>query len=426
MDSERRKLTAGRRNVAVLSATAFLIVASRYLWYGLLALHLRNLGASDQQVALVFTGSFLLLGPTQIIGGEMSDRWGRHHAISIPSVIMVPILLFGALARTWTDLAITVWLIGLFGGIQQPGFSALLAESASDADRGQLFGMFYAAVNAALILGPAAGAALEPLIGVRGLIWINVLVAGIAALVRLLMLREGPFTGERSARLPVNLGVLLRMPVIWKLTAANGLFVLLLTLTRDGPFIALHAADAMRMDEPSVNLLLAVGGVGATIASLLGGRLTDRVGGRALSGLSLSIHAALLLIWGMLEHASVGSYSLFGLSWVAVQVGIVGFSSWSSAYIPTGIRGRALGLVGAIGSVISAAGPPLGAALRDAFISQIGSDGGAGARLASAAPFSVALVMALVLGILVTRMPAQEGVTVAASSNASSASRGQR
>src|SRR5574341_1213321 len=104
--AENRKVnTPARLNLIVLIATTIVIVSTRFLWYRLLPLHLRALGASDGQVALVFTVSLLLLAPTQILGGIISDRWGRRYAISIPTLLMVPALIAGALAQSWLPLA---------------------------------------------------------------------------------------------------------------------------------------------------------------------------------------------------------------------------------------------------------------------------------------------------------------------------------
>jgi MFS family permease len=397
--------------MAVLLGTTLLMVGTRFLWYRLVPLHLRALGASDAQVGMVFTIG-LLLGPTQLLGGFVSDRWGRRYAIALPTLILVPILAVGARAQHWLAFAIIVWLISIFGGIQQPGFQALLAESATDRERGRAFGGFITIGAVATMLGPTAGAALLPTLGIGGLIGINVAGALISGLARLLLLKEGQFAAATQAD-RISIGDILRNRLLRRLILVNSLYLLLLKgLTRDGPFIALHAADALGLDEQAINLLFAVGGVGGIAAALAGGPLTDRAGGRRTSAVALSLHVALLVAWSLSGTGSGVGYPLFGMSWMALQIGIVGYLTWFSAFAPSAIRGRVLGLVGATASLISAAGPQLGTWLRSASVSTLTNVPAGSApwleRLASGAPFVLALVTALVLAGLVLGMPGRQ------------------
>ena len=400
---------ARRRNMVVLMSTTLLIVGARFTWWRLIPLHLRTLNASDQQVGLVFTVMWLL-GPAQLVGGLISDRWGRRFAIAIPSLILVPILIFGALARHWLWLAFMLWLVGIISSMQRPGFQALLAESATDDDRGRVFGGFHTIVALAMMLGPAVGAALLPLLGISGLIWATAILALIAGLGRLLLLREGQFASVASRASQIGLGEILREPLFRRLIVVNSLFLLLLSLTRDGPFVTLHAADSLGLDEQAVNLLFAIGGTGAAAISVVGGALSDRIGGRRSSALGLGLHVLLLLLWGILGWDGWPGAFLFGLSWIMLQIGVVGYLTWFSVFAPAAVRGRVLGLVGAIASIISAAGPQLGTWLRSASLSLLtGLSSGAHpeemAQLASSTPFALALMIALLLGVLVLRMP---------------------
>lgn len=391
----------------VLLASTLLMVGSRLTWYRLLPLHLRNLGASDQQVGLVFT-VILLLGPTQLLGGIISDRWGRRYVITIPTLILAPILVLGSQARHWLALAIIVWIIAFFAGGQQPGFQALLAESAADENRGRVFGGFLSIMAVAFMVGPAVGAALLPFLGIKGLILINAAGATLSGLLRLLFLREGQFAGERDLQQSVRMRDIFRVPAFRWLLVIHSLHLLLLQgLTRDGPFIAIHAADSLKLSEQAVNWLFAVGQGGAVLAALVGGTLADRLGGKRVGGAGFLLHTLLLIAWGITGSLPAWlGYTLFGLSFAMLQVGMAGYLMWYSAFAPSSVRGRVLGMVGAVAAFSSAPGPQIGTWIRAGALSlAAGASPPWVGQLASAAPFILALAVALVFSILLAHIP---------------------
>lgn len=396
----------------VLLATTLAIVGARFLWWQLVPLRLRALGADDGQVSLVFS-VMLLLGPMQLVGGLVSDRMGRRYAIAVPTLALAPFLVVGLLARHWMWLGVALWLIGIVGAVQQPGFQALLAESADDSERGRAFGAFYTITALAMMLGPAIGAVLLPAFSITGLMGITAGMALMAGMARLLLLREGRYAATGQA-VAVEGRMLLREPLLRRLIVVHCLYMLLLSLTLQGPFVALHAADSLGMGEQAVNVLFALGGIGSILAALAGGRLADRYGGRALSGALFSAHALLLIAWATFAPEGWLRYALFTLSWIALQAGMVGYATWLSAFAPAAIRGRVLGMVGAVGSMVSALGPQAGAWLRTSGQVLATSQDPWAMQLASAAPFALTLAIAPILAALLLRMPGRQQLRDAA------------
>ena len=75
------------RNVLVLSSTVFFILVALFSWYYLFPLYLKELGATESQIGLLytlFTLSFTLL---QLVGGVLSDRIGRKKCIVWPTYV---------------------------------------------------------------------------------------------------------------------------------------------------------------------------------------------------------------------------------------------------------------------------------------------------------------------------------------------------
>lgn len=120
------------------------------------------------------------------------------------------------------------------------------------------------------------------------------------------------------------------------------------------------------MTKPQINSLFALGGFAAMAASLLGGRFTDRYGGR----LALKV--------GRLSH-------------VAAMLAFVAYSTLLTRLAPDRSRGVMVGIFGTIVGVVAGVAPTVGAYLRSAF--------------GSAAPFWVALGLGIAVALLVWPLP---------------------
>ncbi|NDJ53093.1 MAG: MFS transporter [Chloroflexi bacterium] len=412
---------ARRINMLVLLSTTAAIVTSRFLWWRVLPIYFRDLGATDQQVAIIYSVTLVLL-LFQIVGGLISDRWGRRYSIGIPTLLVGPALVLAVISTDWRLVAISVWSVGVIQGLQGPGFQALLAESATDEDRGRLFGLFFMIQASSQMIGPALGAAFLagsgflPVLNVQQLIWTTIVIATLAGVVRLLFLREGQFNdAAQAAATRTSIGEILSRPAIRWLIGIHAMYMVLMGITFEGPFIALHLADTVMLPEiqieETINLLFAVGGVGGIVAALIGGALTDRLTGQRTSVIFLITHVVGLIVWSWFGLNSTLGYILFALSWMALWMGQVAHSSWTSAYAPTAIRGRVLGLMGAIGAILSAFGPTVGNLMRTAasnFVMAQFGESVLGERVASGMPFVLALAIVFLLAYGISQIPARE------------------
>jgi MFS family permease len=162
----------------------------------------------------------------------------------------------------------------------------------------------------------------------------------------------------------------------------------------------------MSLDDSAVNLLFAVGGIGAIVAAFIGGKMADRFGGRQICASGMIVHTFFLCAWGIVGRADWLGYWLFGLSCIAAQIGIVGYSTWFSAYAPAAVRGRVLGTVGAIASIVSGFGPFAATQIRSVVMSSeaVGT-AWQSVKLASSTPFIVSAVLAVFLTGFILRMP---------------------
>ncbi len=356
-------MLALNRNVAVLSGTVFLFVGAWFSWYPILPLHLRDLGATDAQVGLTYTLMQLGYQGMQLLGGLLADRFGRKRVIVWPTFAYLPLYLLAAATQNWGLLVALLVIADSLGAVQWPAFAASIAESVPEAQRGAAFAAFEFAVGLGAALGPAAGAVMLAVGGIPLLLGGTGLVALGCAVVRWLWLQETP---HRSS--PPGLGDWRRLlnGRLRQFLVAASLFYLLMSVTIHGPFISLHAKDVGGLSEQGINSLIAAVGVVATVAGLASGRVIRWLGARRVLWLGTLAHAGALLPWAYAPAALRGQSFLL-VSWVGMQLSFIAYQTTLSEQASDEWRGSVVGLAGTVTGLVAAAGPMLGAWLRQAF-----------------------------------------------------------
>jgi MFS family permease len=385
-----RAALALERNVLVLSGTVFLMLTSLFSWYLLLPLYFRELGATDAQVGLTYSLLAMSFAVMQFAGGLLADRYGRKLPIVLPTFVFVPFYALAGFAQNWVALLGALVTINSLSAIQSPAFISIMAESVPDRQRGMAFGFFEFAVSLGITLGPALGAALLSRFGMRSLIYSTALIALLCAILRAVGLHE---TNHRPS--PIELASLkqLRLPRLrWFLLAAI-LLVCIYNWTLWGPFVSLHAEDALGLSKPQINNLFAIGGFACMVASLLGGHSASRFGGRSLLVAAGLGHVVTMIPWALAGTSPLG-LAFFVVANMGLQMAIIGYQTLLTQVTSRASRGAIVGLVGTVTGVIGGAAPTVGAYLRDGF--------------GSTAPFWIALLAGLAMAMVLQRVAISE------------------
>ena len=381
-----RSALALERNVLVLSGTVFLILTSLFTWQLLLPLYFRELGANDAQVGLAYTLLTMAFSVMQFAGGLLADRYGRKLPIVLPTFVFVPLYALAGLAQSWVALLIILLTINSLSAIQGPAFISIMAESVPEKQRGMAFGVFEFAISVAATIGPALGAALISRWGMRTLIHSTAVIALLCASLRTMGLHE---TNYRPS--PIELSSLkqLRLPRLrWFLLAAI-LLVCIYNWTLWGPFVSLHAEDALGLSKPQINNLFAVGGFACMVASLLGGHSASRFGGRNLLVAAGLGHVVSMILWAV-AGTSPSGITLFVITNMGLQMAIIAYNTLLTQVTPSDSRGTTTGLIGTVTGVIGGVAPTVGAYLRDS--------------LGSTATFWIALLAGLAMATVLRKV----------------------
>jgi MFS family permease len=304
-----------------------------------------------------------------------------------------------AFMPSWLPFAIVYVFWNAFNALQSPVFMPFVGESVPPERRGHAFGLLEGVIAVGIVIGPLLGARLLPAIGAKGLFLITAAVIMSTATVRHLLLRETrpKATGSRPFAFSHIFSGRLRL-VLLSLVLSN----VVLVMANWGPFMSLHASDAMGLSKAQINLFFALGAAVGAASSPLGGRAVARFGPHrvlALACLGLGLCALLWMVQRNLAGIALG-YLLINFFF---QWGVISNDAFRVHAVDESIRGVCLGSMGTLVSLSTVVVVPLVGFLK---------------QLLPTAPFWMATVAAvglLVVTNALTRADATEpaGLTAA-------------
>lgn len=342
------------RNVLVLSSTVSLILLSLYSWYYLFPLYLKELGASDREVGISYALFTLGFTFAQCIGGYLTDRFGRKWVIILPTYFFPIFYLLLAVSKVWYLPVIFYLFTAVGSAIQIPAFTSIIAESTKR--KGKAFGLFEFYIALGIAFGPLIGSVLIDRVGIRTLIISTAVTCLIGAILRHIFLVETqqvkqPKKGAVKTSLNRNFGLFL----------LSGAFLFLVfSISIHGPFMTLFQKESLKFSESRISLLFAIGGILSALSSLLGGSMTDKLGGKKILGMSVCLHPFLLFLWSSLSGFApffVISFAFSQFCYIAYQVVITDLTEEET-------RGRLIGIFGTTTGLISSLGPIIGMQLK--------------------------------------------------------------
>ena len=319
------------RRLPVLWLASFAFFFAFFLLLPTLPLYLRELGASDGAIGLImgcFAITSMLLRPWT---GWGADRWGRRPFMLAGALVFVLAPAGYAIAGGVLALVLVRLLHGGGMALYPTAATAMVADVAPPARRGEFMGLFGAAGSVAMALGPISGIELISRLGFTGLF-------GVSAVAAVLALGLAATTTETLA-----------VPSATRFTLAStisgpaigpSLVIACLMLTY-GALVTFLPLHAQRLGvNPGIFFL--VYALVLTLARGPAGRLSDRHGRAPVAAAGLALAAAALgvlaLSEGTLALAVVGA--LYGLAGGLAQPALV---AWCVDVVAPADRGRAMG-----------------------------------------------------------------------------------
>jgi MFS family permease len=301
-----------------LVIVANLLFFTGFQWtFATLPGYIQEIGGDAAQIGLAFGLFSLSAVAARPVVGWLVDRWGRK-----------PVLLIGAgifaLSPALYALAGSLWCFQVVRVLHGAGiaafttaYTALVADLAPPARRGEAIGLSGVTNNLGMLFAPVLGAYVVTTQGYAFHFWVSAAIA-VPSLLLLLPVREPERDALVSSAGP-GLWAVARMRSVW--VASFGITGLAVAYGAVLSFLAPFAAEW--------GLMLAGGyfsafAVAMMLAQASAGWLSDRIGRRAVAipGMALAVLAMAVLALARTDAALLAAGTCFGLSWGLARVGI--------------------------------------------------------------------------------------------------------
>ncbi|WP_433307235.1 MFS transporter [Actinoplanes sp. CA-030573] len=163
----------------------------------------QDLGFSDASRQWVVTGYALAFGSLLLLGGRLSDFFGRKRMFLIGLIGFALASALGGAANGIEMLIVARALQGAFGAALAPAALSLLATTFTDpADRGKAFGIFGAISGAGGAVGLLLGGVLSEYASWRWCLYVNLVIAAVAVAGALVKLADERVTSRNKLDMP--------------------------------------------------------------------------------------------------------------------------------------------------------------------------------------------------------------------------------
>jgi len=343
-------------NVLVLTVSRVLWSMSDTIVYPYLSLFILALGGSKNTIGDVYFWGSLAACILYPIGGYIADKAGRAKFIGLATLLYVSSFLIFASAPSWGWLAVAYAYqqIVLF---YMPALNAIMADSIPVGGRGRIYAFTIAIPEAVRIMTPYLGGyliavyTLDP--AMRMGYTLSFIIGIVVAFIRLRYLKETIQTREGIGKDIPKIFVEGYKNVFdslrWVFSNIRGYAVTTMLLSLVGnlilPFWVVYATEVMKLTAYDWGLVLLIGGITKTIASLFIGSLVDRIGSRKcmLLGFAIAIPTMTLFTYMTSFWVVVPVYmaliSASSLMWISSSV-------YLANTIPRTTRGRIMSALG--------------------------------------------------------------------------------
>ncbi len=356
--------------IVFMVAMVFANVAGE-MYYSMLPLYLRYLGADIMQVGVFFTVSQIIPLVLQVLGGWISDTIGRLKSVAIGSLIGLGAYITPIFAPTWRWLYLSETLSGTTRSLIGPSFGAFIAEETPEEHRGKVYGITDTIYTVVTVIGPPLAGWLADNYGFRTMLTIAAAIYVCATTIRLILAKIAGNRRKTSNNEKLSIKSLKgNFKTIAGLALAGGVLTWLLLTdgVRDIAFsmsfnlMPIYLEDIGGMSLQQIGLLTSFFGIAMMVTTIPAGWFADKFGERTAIALGFFLEFV-----AMLTLILVDSFIGFASVWLLFGVGVgllsPAYQSLLSKVLPERLRGTGFGLIHASLGIFSLPAPAIGSLL---------------------------------------------------------------
>lgn len=343
-------LSGQNRNLA-LALFAFAVTFWAWNIIGPLGVrYAQQLHLSSSQKALLVATPVLVGSVGRIPVGALTDRFGGRIMFPVLTLATIPFVLlvaFAGNAKSFPMLLVFGFFLGIAGTTFAVGIPFVNAWFTPER-RGFATGVFGAGMG---------GTALSAFFTPRFVTWFGYTATHIILAVALAATAAICWTGMRNSPLwqpntdPVvpKLAAAVRLPVTWQMSflyaVTFGGFVAFST------YLPTYLKDVYSFDLTAAGTRTAGFAIAAVLARPVGGILSDRIGPRAVVGISLAGTTVLAVVLALRPPLELAAGSSFVVIAFFLGLGTGGVFAWVAKAAPVERVGSVTGVVGAAGGL---------------------------------------------------------------------------
>ncbi|MDD5190857.1 MAG: MFS transporter [Dehalococcoidales bacterium] len=354
--------------VWVLTGIDFFVTCSFSVSFPFLALYLNQVRGVDMSlVGLLFLIGGLCAAATNMVGGMLSDRFGRRKLLLLVTVTGIfayigLALLVGFSVDLWIISLAYITARGILGTVN-PTVGAIIADVAPKDKLTEIYAVVRIGGNIGFALAPGIGGYMLGILSYGWLLGFSAIACGGTALLVLLFLRES-FTGNGGK---VNLRSTLAVAKDRSFLIFSILCMLLFaSMAQLGSTLSIFSVETLKLSTAEYGLLLTTNGVIVVLTQYPAAWLMSKF--PINKGLMVG---SLLYGFGYLTLGWVNHFNWAILAIVLITFGEVVFSPLSSVVVaraaPDDKRGRYMGFFGLSSTVGFSFAPLIGGILLDVF-----------------------------------------------------------
>jgi MFS family permease len=333
-------------------------------------IYLTELGASVEQVGMVFTLSSIVILFLLIFGGWLSDSIGRLRAIAIGSVGGIIGWTFMILAPSWQWMLVALSINQIPYALVGPSFRAFIAENSKEEHRGRVFGITDTIYQITGVVGPPLGGLLAGTYGFKAMLLTSGILYTMAAGLRIWMATTMKSPQEENPQKLTAMSFKSSVKTMFGMLVGGGVitWIFITDGVRDtafrlsGELQPLYLERIAGISVEQIGILGAIFSIAMMFTPMLSGKLVDKYEERVPIALGFGMVFAAFVYF-----LQATNFIGFAVTWVIYGTGVgllsPAYSSLMTKVVPQKMLGIFMGLFFSSIGLISLPAPWIGAQL---------------------------------------------------------------
>ena len=344
------------RDLKLLFVATFIGAFGDGLYFYILPLYIRELGANPVEVGTFFSVMLLAAAFTPLLGGVLADKYNLKKAMIAGWLVWMPVPIIFSLAKNWVQLLPGAVLYGFWIG--QPAFSAYIASSAEKEKMTLTFTILSSSWSLGYIVSPALGAYLSEAVGIQWVFYLTFISYGMCTSILFLISSQGVATHtSQLSSTATSFGR--KKLLVWSAFFAMIMFFVLLVR----PLVPQILRDEFHLTDSLVGILGSITFLGSGVLGIYLGRIGDKwkkAGAISVCMILCSVSAIILVLFNNFFALSLASF-LMGASYTILSL----IGAVISPIAPETSRARWISVPLSVGMFAAFLAPYLGGLLYD-------------------------------------------------------------